>query len=105
MGFAVLFLGGTLIFPITSLLVQGVLRCEPVSAKNPGGLTVIETIVPMIAGFMAAWLLMPYRPDFVFPMSAIAVGAHYFGFRTAYGDWTNWVLGGTMCLVGMGAIF
>jgi NO-binding membrane sensor protein with MHYT domain len=59
----------------------------------------------MIGGFLAAWLLIPYRPDFVFPMSAIAVGAHYFGFRTAYGDWTNWILGGIMCAVGIASIF
>ena len=59
----------------------------------------------MIGGLLAAWLLIGYRPDFVFPMAAIAVGTHYFGFRTAYGDWTYWVLGGVMCLVGVGAIF
>jgi hypothetical protein len=104
-GFAVLFFGGMLIFPIATLIVRGFLGRKPVSKKNPGGVTVIETIVPMITGLMAAWLLMPYRPEFVFPISAIAVGAHYFGFRTAYGDWTNWVLGGTMCMVGLGSIF
>ena len=37
-------------------------------------------------------------------MAAIAVGAHYFGFRTTYGDWTNWVLGGILCVVGVAAI-
>ena len=104
-GFAVLFFGGMLIFPVATFIVRNLLRREPVSKNNPGGLTVIETVFPMISGLMAAWLLIPYRPEFVFPMSAIAVGAHYFGFRTAYGDWTNWVLGGTMCLVGIGTIF
>jgi hypothetical protein len=38
-------------------------------------------------------------------VAAIAVGTHYFGFRTAYGDWTNWILGGTMCVVGVAAVF
>jgi hypothetical protein len=104
-GFAVLFFGGMLIFPIATFIVRTLLRRKPVSRTNPGGLTVIETTFPMIAGFMAAWLLLPYRPDFAFPMSAIAVGAHYFGFRTAYGDWTNWILAGLMCSVGVSAIF
>ena len=104
-GFAALFFGGMLIFPVASLFVRVVLRLKPASKQNPGGITVIETIFPMIFGFMTAWLLLPYRPEFVFPMSAIAVGAHYFGFRTAYGDWANWILGGIMCLVGVGSIF
>jgi hypothetical protein len=104
-GFAVLFFGGMLIFPVGSLFVRGILRRKPASKQNPGGLTVIETVYPMIGGLLAAWLLTPYRPEFVFPLSAIAVGAHYFGFRTAYGDWTNWILGGIICLVGVGSIF
>lgn len=104
-GFAVLFFGGMLIFPVATFIVRTFFRREAISKSNPGGLTVIETIFPMTTGLMAAWLLIPSRPEFVFPMSAVAVGAHYFGFRTAYGDWTNWFLGGTMCLVGVGAIF
>ncbi len=104
-GFAVLFFGGMLIFPMAAWIVRGLFRREPASKSNPGGLMVIETIFPMIAGLLAAWLLIPHRPDFVFSMSAIAVGAHYFGFRSAYGDWTNWVLGGIMCTVGVANIF
>lgn len=104
-GFAVLFFGGMLIFPVATFIVRRVFRREAVSKANPNGLTVVETIFPMIGGFLAAWLLIPFRPDFVFPMSAIAVGTHYFGFRTAYGDWTNWILGGTMCAVGVASIF
>lgn len=104
-GFSVLFFGGMLIFPVSSLILRTVFRRGTVSANNPGGLTVIETVFPMIGGLLAAWLLIPYRPDFVFPVAAIAVGAHYFGFRTAYGDWTNWVLGGALCVVGAAAIF
>lgn len=104
-GFGVLFFGGMLIFPVASLIARSCFGRPKVSPGNPGGLTVIETIFPMIGGFLAAWLLIPYRPDLAFPISAIAVGAHYFGFRTAYGDWTNWVLGGFLCAVGMGAIF
>ena len=104
-GFTVLFFGGMLIFPISALLVRAVFRRPPPPRENPGGLTVIETVFPMIGGLLAAWLLMGSRPDLVFSVAAIAVGAHYFGFRTAYGDWTYWVLGGVMCVVGLGAIF
>lgn len=104
-GFSVLFFGGMFIFPISSVIVRNVLKRPLMSKDNPGGITVIETVFPMIGGLLAAWLLMPHRPELVFPIAAIAVGAHYFGFRTAYGDWTNWVLGGTMCLFGVAAVF
>ena len=105
LGFAVLFFGGILIFPVASLIVRSFFRPEKLSRGNPGGLTVIETVFPMLGGLLAAWLLIPYRPDLVLPLCAIAVGAHYFGFRTAYGDWTNRILGGIMCAVGIAAIF
>jgi hypothetical protein len=104
-GFAVLFFGGMLIFPAATFILQVILRRDPVSKNNPGAWTVIETIFPMIGGLLAAWLLMPYRSECVFPMAAIAVGTHYFGFRTAYGDWTNWVLGGIICIVGTASMF
>ena len=104
-GFTVLFLGGMLIFPVATVIVRSLFHRAPPSKDNPGGRTVIETIFPMLGGFLAAWLLMPHRPDLVFPLASIAVGAHYFGFRTAYGDATYWVLGSALCLVGVAAIF
>lgn len=103
-GFTVLFFGGMLIYPIATTIVRTVFRRPPTSKENPGGLLVIETVFPMIGGLFAAWLLMPYRPEFVFSLAAIAVGAHYFGFRTAYGDRTYWVLAALMCSVGVAAI-
>lgn len=103
-GFAVLFFGGMLIFPVATIIVRVLLRRPPVSKDNPGGLTVIEAIFPMIGGLLTAWLFVPYRSEFVFPLAAFAVGAHYFGFRSAYGDWTNWALGATMCVVGVASI-
>lgn len=104
-GFTVLFFGGMLIFPVSAVIVRAVFRRAPPPKHNTGGRTVIETIFPMLGGLLAAWLLIPHRPEFVFPLSAIAVGAHYFGFRTAYGDATYWLLAALMCLVGVAAIF
>lgn len=103
-GFCLLFFGGMFIFPISKLIVKFVFGRESESRDNPGGLIVIETVFPMIGCLFAAYLLIPHRPEAVFPVAAIAVGAHYFGFRTAYGDWTYWFLGSILCLVGVGAI-
>lgn len=104
-GFVVLFFGGMLIFPVATLIVRMLFHRAPASRDNPGGLMVVETIFPMIGGFLAAWLFVPHRPDFVFPLATIAVGAHYFSFRTAYGDSTYWFLAVIMCSIGIASIF
>ncbi|MEL7496688.1 MAG: hypothetical protein AAFN77_03715 [Planctomycetota bacterium] len=103
-GFYLLFFAGMFIFPISKLVLSTIYRRPPESKDNPGGLIVIETVFPMIGGFFAALLLLPTRPEVVFPVSAIAVGAHYFGFRTAYGDWTYWLFGSVLCLIGVVSI-
>lgn len=103
-GFAVLFFGGMAIFPLGLLVVRGVFRRPSTSEGNPAPRVVIETVFPMIGGFLAAWLLLPHRPDVVFPLAAIAVGSHYFGFRTAYGDASYWALAAVMCGLGTAAI-
>ncbi len=103
-GFAVLFFAGMLIFPVSKVVLKMFFSRTPESKGNPGGLIVIETVFPMIGCLFAAWLLLPYRPELVFPIASIAVGAHYFGFRTAYGDWTYWFFGALLCLIGTFAI-
>lgn len=99
-GFSVLFLGGVLIFPVGTLLCRFVFKRAPVTQKNPGSRIVIETLPGMFVGLFIAYLLIPTRPDWVFPVAAMAVGAHYFNFRSAYGDITYWVLGALLVLVG-----
>ena len=85
-GFAVLFFAGMLIFPISKLVLKIFFSRTPESNSNSGGLIVMETVFPMIGCLFVAWLILPYRPKYVFPIASIAVGAHYFGFRTAYGS-------------------
>ena len=104
-GFVTLFFGGMLIAPVGMLIVRKIFRRGTPVPGNPGGITVIETVFPMIGGFLAAWLILPYRPDFVFPLCAIAVGAHYYGFRTAYGDNAYWFIASALCVAGIGSIF
>ena len=103
-GFVVLFFGGMTIFPLGTLIVRSVFRRDAPSDQNPGGRIVVETVFPMIGGLFAAWLLLPHRPEAVFPIAAIAVGAHYFGFRSAYGPIGYWVLATIMCVLGVAAV-
>ncbi len=118
-GFLLLYFGGMLIFPLSQLITRGLLR-EPTHQAGTLGARIVgnnlsnyrsyprivgETVVPMLGGLLGAWLLLPYRPLLVFPVAAVAVGAHYFGFRSAYGDRTFWLLGSILCAIGLIPIF
>lgn len=103
--FAALFLGGMLIFPVSSAICRmGFGRSASVKG-NPFGLLCLESTIAMIGGLLAAWLLLRDRPDMVFPIAAIAVGTHYFAFKTAYGDRTYWLLGAILTFIGLAGLF
>ena len=104
-GFAALFLGGMLIFPVSKLVCRAVFRRENESSGNPFGMTVLECTIAMIGGLFAAWLFLPSKPMLVFPLSAIAVGTHYFVFKTVYGDRSFWLLAGIVTAIGFGDIY
>ncbi len=103
-GFAALFFGGMLIFPLSTLVVKFLFKRRLLPNGHPSGQIVIETIFPMIGMLFAAWLFVPLKPEWVFPIACIAVGTHYFGFRTAYGDLTYWLFGGIITAVGLASI-
>lgn len=103
--FAVLFIGGMLIFPVSTLIDKLVFRRSGSVAGNPLGLLALESTIAMIGCLLAAWLLLRDRPDFVFPVAAIAVGTHYLPFKTAYGDRTYWLLGAVLTAIGCAGIF
>ena len=75
-GFTALFFGGMLIFPIATLTSRLLFRRGAESAGNRLGRTALESTIAMIGGFVASWLFLPVRPDYVFPLAAIAVGTH-----------------------------
>ena len=103
--FTVLFFGGMLIFPLAALTARLLFRRSKETPDNPFGLTALESTIAMIGCLLAAWLLVPLAPRFVFPVAAIAVGTHYLVFKTAYGDRTYWLLGAAITLIGLFDIF
>ena len=103
--FTVLFFGGMFIFPIGLLIARGILKRPGESADNPMGRLVLEGTIAMIAMLAAAWLFLDYRPDWVIPIAAVAVGTHYFAFRTAYGLKIYWLLAAIVTAIGCFAIF
>lgn len=104
-GFAVLFFGGMLIFPLSLLVNRFWLRRPGESPENPFGRLVLESTVAMIGGLFAAWLFLRHDPALVMPLAALAVGAHYFAFRTAYGLFAFWGLGAVIVAMSVGAIY
>ena len=104
-GFAVLFFGGMLIFPLSLLVNRTLLGRAAESPENPFGRLVLESTVAMIAGLFAAWLFLRHDPALVMPLAALAVGAHYFAFRTAYGLSVFWGLGAVIVAMSVGAVY
>lgn len=104
-GFTALFLGGMLIYPIAKLVCRTVFKRDGESSSNPFGMIVLEGTFAMIGGLFAAWLFLALRPELVFPLAAVAVGTHYFIFKTAYGSRSFWILAGIVTATGVGDIF
>jgi hypothetical protein len=104
-GFAVLFIGGMLIYPVSTMLVRYLFRRKPVAPDNQIGRAVLESTITMLGGLLPAYLFLYFEPAYVFPLAAIAVGTHYFAFRTAYGDIRFWILGAAIAGLGLIGIF
>lgn len=103
--FVALFLGGIFIFPLSALICRlGFGRSASVKG-NPLGLLCLESTIAMIGCLLAAWLLLRGSPELVFPIAAIAVGTHYFAFKSAYGDRTYWVLAALLTGLGLAGLF
>ncbi len=103
--FVLLFLGGMLIFPVSTMICRFGFRREREAADNPLGAIALESTIAMIGGLFAAWLFLPFQPAYVFPLAAIAVGTHYAAFRSVYGDVRFLVLAALITAAGLTGIF
>jgi Na+-transporting methylmalonyl-CoA/oxaloacetate decarboxylase gamma subunit len=99
--FAFLFFGGMLIFPLSSLVSRHLFKRPKASKSNQLGRVALESTIAMIGGLFAAWLFLPIKPAYVFPLAAVAIGTHYAAFRTVYGNTLFWVLAGLITAVGL----
>ncbi|MDE1468309.1 DUF7010 family protein [Aurantiacibacter sp. D1-12] len=104
-GFAALFFGGFLIFPLTLLVTRGILKLPAEDKANPLIKIVPECTIQMVAMLGAAWLLIPVLPEAVMPVAVLAVATHYFPFQSAYGLRSYWLLGAITTALGCTALF
>jgi len=103
--FITLFFGGMLIYPLGLAASRLLFRRASESSGNPMAPIALESTIAMIGCLLAAWLILPLRPEMVFPIAAIAVGTHYFVFKTAYGDRAYWLLAALITAAALVKIF
>lgn len=84
-GIATLLVGGTLIFPATTLALQ--LSGGPASLPSGHPMRSLATQIAFTVpfGLLVAAAVTGYRQDWFFPASMVIVGAHYLPFVFLYG--------------------
>jgi len=100
-GFTALFVGGILIFPVSTLLCRVIFRAPKASPGNPLERLALESTFILFAGIFLAWCFLQVAPQLAFPAMAVAIGVRYFVFRTVYGNPIYWVLGASLAAVGV----
>ncbi|XAS74891.1 hypothetical protein V3G39_09415 [Dermatophilaceae bacterium Sec6.4] len=82
---AVLFLGGTLIFPLTWLSIRLTGRSASLPTGHPMAALAMQIAFTVPIGFVVVVALLAGRDELFFPASMMVVGAHYLPFVFLYG--------------------
>lgn len=101
-GYAILalVLGGTLILPLSQLLLKAMGRPATLSRENPFGMLAMQIAftIPFTYPLIAAATV--HNTNWFFPAFLVVVGAHYLPFIFLYGMWQFGIL--AALLVGLG---
>lgn len=82
---AVLFLGGTLIFPFTWLIIRLTGRPASLPAGHPMTALAMQIAFTVPIGLLVVVAMLAGRGELFFPASMVIVGAHYLPFVFLYG--------------------
>ena len=82
---AVLFLGGTLIFPLTWLSIRLTGRSASLPSGHPMAALGMQIAFTVPIGLVVVVAMLAGRGDMFFPASMVVVGAHYLPFVFLYG--------------------
>jgi hypothetical protein len=101
---AVLFLGGCLIFPLSTLVLR--IAGGPVALPkgHPSNALAMQSAFTVPLGLLVAIALGTFAPSLFFPAALIIVGAHYLTFISLYGMRLFGVLAGILVAVGAAAM-
>ena len=102
---AVLFIGGMLIFPLSSLVLKAMKGPAFLPKGHPSIALAMQSAFTVPLGLLVAIALGTLAPSLFLPASLIIVGAHYLTFISLYGMRLYGVLAGVLVAVGAAAIF
>lgn len=102
---AMLFFGGMLIFPLSSLLLKAMRGPAGLPPGHPSISLAMQSAFTVPLGLLVAIALGAMEPTLFFPAALIVVGAHYLTFISLYGMWLYGALAGILTAVGAVAIF
>ncbi|KJQ55949.1 DUF7010 family protein [Microbacterium sp. SA39] len=102
---AVLFIGGMLIFPLSSLVLKAMNGPAFLPRGHPSIALAMQSAFTVPLGLLVAIALGTLAPSLFLPGSLIIVGAHYLTFISLYGMRLYGVLAGVLSAVGAAAIF
>lgn len=101
----VLFFGGMLIFPLSTLALKLSGGPSTLPKGHPAAALAMQSAFTVPPGLLVAVALGTLEPGLFFPTALIIVGAHYLTFITLYGMWLYGPIAGVLIIVGVAAIF
>lgn len=101
----VLFIGGMLIFPLSTLLLKLLGGPATLPKGHPSAALAMQAAFTVPLGLLVAVALGSYEPTLFFPASLIIVGAHYLVFISLYGMRVYAVLAAALITVGTIGLF
>lgn len=95
----VLFFGGMLIHPLSTLLDKALKYSGKHTKDNPLGKLAIESTAILLIGIMIALAVAQIKPEWFFLILLLVIGGRYLLFSTLYGLSLFWVLGGLLVII------
>lgn len=102
---AVLFFGGMLIFPLSTLVLKIIGGPAALPKGHPSIALAMQSAFTVPLGFLVTITVGSIEPSLFFAASLIIVGAHYLTFISLYGMWLFGALAGVLVAIGSLALF
>lgn len=102
---ATLFLGGALIFPLTTLVIRLTGRPAALPAGHPMAALAMQIAFTVPIGIVVVVAMLGGNGELFFPAAMVIVGAHYLPFVFLYGMRLFAVLAGGLVVVGVLLLF
>lgn len=104
-GMLVLFVGGMLIFPLTTVVLRVMGGAASLPKGHPSVALAMQSAFTVPFGLLVAIVLGMYEPALFFPATLIIVGAHYLVFVSLYGMRIFAVLAAVLIALGTVVLF